>query len=127
MTAADLVGAMRAELDRLEADACDAQREARGPWFAWDDAVWHYPKVAVGGQPFPVRVAEAPPACRRLIAAVASPDVVLRRIERDRRVIERHGEDDVVPACQCCALPWPCEDLLDTARSLGIDPEVVGS
>ena len=63
-----------------------------------------------------------------LIAAVASPDVVLRQVAEDREVLKRHWRNG--NGCEACwrvtseateAVLWPCPDLLNLARRLGIE------
>ena len=55
------------------------------------------------------------------------PAAVLRRVAADRRVLERHQEStdtEYGSWCRrCCVGEWPCADVLDLARGLGIDPE----
>ncbi len=69
----------------------------------------------------------------RLIAAAASPDVVLRAVAEDREVLKRHVRDHIYDdqTWHCCvcvdgdvvALAWPCPEVLSLARRHGIDPE----
>ncbi len=156
----DLVGAMRAELDRLEKLARDA---TPGPWSGYADEKTGKVQVFAGPVEYGYLTGEVLDfqdhtdceECHRLSAAdlliitrVASPDVVLRRIEADRARIERHrptvewhvrGGGSVAFCVHCSdeerlldaaeygedieigaddVVPWPCDDARDTARAL---------
>lgn len=122
----DPVGAVRAELDRLEKLA---RKATPGPWrydgnpsavvFSSIDSkslasAWNFPGFRQN-------------AANAAHIAANSPVVVLRRIAADRARIERHGHR-FRPAlaeyfgncdrCEFCAELYPCPDLLDTARAL---------
>jgi hypothetical protein len=69
-----------------------------------------------------------------LIAAVASPDVVLRAVAEDREVLKRHQRVDWYEGgagCWYCsgeedeghrAVDYPCPEVLSLARRLGVTP-----
>lgn len=96
--------------------------------------------VAAGPVGVPVCVAATGPADdpqsmadARLIAAVASPEAVIRACEADLRVLERHvpliAITDLSVFCPRCrrngwgggVQPWPCDDIRDLAARYGIE------
>ena len=119
MTPDQLVAAVQAALDNTErvAREADAQPDADDLEFGDQRSVWGDPNGEFHSRGGPVfaHVLYHPPAA------------VLRRAAADRRVLKRHQENtdtEYGSWCRrCCVGEWPCDDLLDLADRLGIDPE----
>ena len=88
--------------------------------------------AAPNGDLYP-RGGYSPDGDMAIIAAVASPDVVLRQVTEDREVLKRHQPltyeltHETATTCNWCdggedRVPeWPCPDLESLARRLGVD------
>lgn len=103
----DLHARILAELDRRDAAAA-AVGERWGLTFGWDELVDEHLPESVAAY-----------------TKTASPADALRRYTAARRALERHEQAD--PWRSFCAYSregvlWPCEDIRDLARSLGINP-----
>lgn len=130
---------LTARLDELEALANASSEASPAPWtYPGADALTHEAVRNLFGHVRDVQggiVSNGLAEDVRLIAAVASPDVVLRGLAEDRHILRRHAPCEDCPghtvrmACHRCDLPvyrrgygeLGCEWQLSVARRHGLE------